>query len=109
MRNFLILLLTYGVNQYFSTLKKDSFIVKLIISLFMGKKNKKPKKVSVKKLKYAVFHKDKPAAVNIVPKELTHEEQKNVVENDLKIGSFLRGGKNPPTKEVNKRRMLSKR
>ena len=76
----------------------------------MSKKSKKkPKKISAKKLKYAVFHKEKPEAPKIVTPDLSPEAQKNAQDDDLKIGMFLRQNRNKPTKEVNQRRMRSKR
>jgi hypothetical protein len=75
----------------------------------MSRKNKKPKKVSAKKLKYAAFHKEKPSVLNIASRELTAEEQKGAQEDDLRITAFLKQKKNAPTKEVSERRMRSKR
>jgi len=76
----------------------------------MGKKNKnKPKKVSVKKERYAKFRKDKPAALNIAMPDLSEEQAKQKREDESKIDTFLRFTKNPPTKEIVERKAKSKR
>ena len=76
----------------------------------MGKKNKnKPKKVSVKKERYAKFRKDKPGTLNIAMPDLTEEQVKQKREDELKIDKFVRFNKNPPVKEVNERKAKSKR
>jgi hypothetical protein len=76
----------------------------------MGKKNKnKPKKVSIKKERYAKFRKDKPGALNISMPDLTEEQQKQKRDDEAKIDRHLRFAKNPPVKEVVERRVKSKR
>lgn len=76
----------------------------------MGKKSKnKPKKVSVKKERYAKFRKDKPGALNITMPDLTEEQQKQKREDELKMDKFLRFNKNPHPKEIVDRRAKSKR
>ncbi len=76
----------------------------------MGKKNKnKPKKVSVKKERYAKFRKEKPGTLNITMPDLTEEQQKQKREDEQKVDKFLRFNKNPKTKEVVERREKSKR
>lgn len=76
----------------------------------MGKKNKnKPKKVSVKKERYAKFRKEKPGALNISMPDLTEEQQKQKREDELKMDRFLRFNKNPYPKEIVERRAKSKR
>lgn len=75
----------------------------------MGKSKNKPKKVSVKKEKYAKFRKDKPGALNISMPDLTEEQAKQKREDELKIDKYLRFTKNPPVKEIVERRAKSKR
>ena len=76
----------------------------------MGKKNKnKPKKISVKKERYAKFRKDKPGTLNIAMPDLTEEQQKQKRDDDLKVDRFLRFSKNPHPKEVVDRKAKSKR
>lgn len=76
----------------------------------MGKKSKnKPKKVSVKKERYAKFRKDKPGALNISMPDLSEEQVKQKREDENKIDRFLRFSRNPPTKEIVERRTKSKR
>jgi hypothetical protein len=76
----------------------------------MGKKNKnKPKKVSVKKERYAKFRKDKPGALNISMPDLTEEQMRQKREDELKIDRFTRFNKNPPIKEIVERKAKSKR
>ncbi len=74
----------------------------------MGKR-KKEKKVSAKTLRYAKFQKDKPATLDIKMPELSIEQNKVKQDDQTRIDSFLRFNRNPPTKEVNERRMKSKR
>ena len=76
----------------------------------MGKKNKnKPKKVSVKKERYAKFRKEKPGTLNISMPDLSEEQQKQKREDELKLERFLRFNRNPPTKDVVERKDKSKR
>ena len=77
----------------------------------MGKKKNKnkKKKVSAKKEKYAKFRKEKPAAPDVSMPDLTPEEQKQKQRDETKIDRYLRFSRNPPTKEIVKRRMKSKR
>jgi len=75
----------------------------------MGKKNKKPKKISAKKERYAKFRKEKPASVDITMPDLTDEQIKQKREDEEKINRFLRFSRNKPTKEIVKRREKSKR
>ena len=76
----------------------------------MSKKNKnKPKKVSVKKERYAKFRKEKPGALNISMPDLSEEQVKQKREDELKIDRFTRFNKNPPLKEIVERRAKSKR
>jgi len=76
----------------------------------MGKKNKnKPKKVSIKKERYAKFRKDKPGALNIAMPDLTEDQQKQKRDDELKIDRFLRFNKNPNVKEIVERKERSKR
>ena len=76
----------------------------------MGKKNKnKPKKVSVKKERYAKFRKDKPGALNISMPDLTEEQQKQKREDEQKIDKHLRFNKNPKPREIVERKEKSKR
>jgi hypothetical protein len=77
---------------------------------FMGKKNKnKPKKVSIKKERYAKFRKDKPGVLNITMPDLAEEQVKQKREDETKIDRFLRFSKNPYPKEIVERRAKSKR
>ena len=76
----------------------------------MGKKNKnKPKKVSVKKERYAKFRKDKPGVLNISMPDLSEEQAKQKRGDESKLDRFLRFSKNPPIKEIVERRAKSKR
>ncbi len=76
----------------------------------MGKKNKnKPKKVSVKKERYAKFRKEKPGTLNISMPDLSEDQARQKREDEQKIDKFLRFSKNPPAKDVVERRSKSKR
>lgn len=68
----------------------------------MGKKKNKnkKKKVNPKKEKYAQFHKEKPTTTSFTQIEITPEMQKQMQDDERKIGSFLRFNRNPPTKEL---------
>ena len=74
----------------------------------MAKKEKK-KKVSAKKEKYAKFHKEKSANMDLSMPDLPVEQVKQSREDIERIDRWLKMHRNPPTKEVNLRRMLSKR
>ena len=58
----------------------------------MGKKKNKnkKKKVNPKRALYTKFRKDKPASMTFFPPDLTPEQQKQRLEDDGKIGMFLR-------------------
>lgn len=73
------------------------------------KNKKKEKKINSKKEKYAKFRKDKPDTTSYTPPELTAEQLKQRQEDDNKISKFLRFSKNPRTKEILKRKEMSKR
>lgn len=74
------------------------------------KKNKnKKKKVNAKKEKYAKFRKEKPSTRDLTPPDLTPEQQKQKMEDEKTIENFLRFNRNRPTKEINPRKMKSKR
>ena len=76
----------------------------------MSKKNKnKKKKVSPKRERYAKFRKEKPEVMTFTAPDLTPEQQKQRQEDEQSINWFLKGNKNLPTKEVNERKMKSKR
>jgi hypothetical protein len=78
----------------------------------MGKKKKnknKKKRSNPKRERYAKFRKEKPSALNFSAPDITPEQQKQKQEDEKKIEMFLRYNRNPPTKEVNERRMRSKR
>jgi len=75
----------------------------------MGKKNKKAKKVSVKKERYAKFHREKPGNLDINFPDLDDEQQKQKKEDETKIDKHLRFSKNKPVKEIVQRRAMSKR
>ena len=74
----------------------------------MGRR-KKEKKISAKTLRYAKFHKDKPAVVDIAIPDLTEEANKQRHLDQDRIDRFLRQNRNAPTKEISERRMRSKR
>jgi len=63
----------------------------------MGKKSKKPKKISAKKEKYAKFRKDKPSTLDISAPDLTPEQQKQKQIDEGRINSYLRYSKNRPS------------
>ena len=58
----------------------------------MGKKKNKnkKKKVNPKRALYSKFRKDKPASMTFSPPDLTSEQQKQRLEDDGKIGLFMR-------------------
>ncbi len=74
----------------------------------MSKKNKKPKKVSAKKEKYAKFHKEKPSSIDLTMPDLSPEQTKQKQEDELKISRFLRFNKNPPSKPIRERNTRGK-
>ncbi|MBS3107228.1 hypothetical protein J4419_06250 [Candidatus Woesearchaeota archaeon] len=74
----------------------------------MAKKEKK-KKISSKKEKYAKFHKEKSGTMDLSMPELPPEAVKQSREDLERIERWLKTHRNPPTKEVSLRRMLSKR
>ncbi len=75
----------------------------------MGSKKNKKKKVNAKTERYAKFRKEKPATMNFTTPDLTPEQQKQRLEDERRIDFFLKSNRNRPTKEVNERRMKSKR
>ncbi len=76
----------------------------------MGKKkNKGVKKLSAKKEKYLKFRKEKPSIQTFASPELNEDQVKDMRESESRLNQFLRFNKNKPTKEVNERRMKSKR
>ena len=76
----------------------------------MGRKNKnKQKKPNPKRERYAKFHKEKSAVLDVSMPDLTSEQQAQKREDEDKYGRFLRYARNPPSKEVVERRMKSKR
>ena len=77
--------------------------------IIMSKKNKKAKKVSVKKERYAKFRKEKPATVDITMPDLSDEQVKQKRSDEESINKFLRFSRNKPTGEIVKRREKSKR
>ncbi len=74
----------------------------------MGRKKKK-KKISAKKEKYAKFHKEKPGTLDVTMPDLTEGQTKQKRADEDKIDRFIRYRKNPPTKDINPRKMKSKR
>jgi hypothetical protein len=73
----------------------------------MGKKkNKKP---NLKKEKYAKFHKDKSASLDLAMPELTDEQVKERREDDMRLSKFLRFNKNKPPHEIVPRKEKAKR
>ena len=77
----------------------------------MGKKKKKKdkKKPNPKKEKYAKFHREKSSSMDVSMPDLSPELMKQKQDDEQKINRHLRFSRNPPTKEVNPRRMKSKR
>lgn len=72
-------------------------------------RKKKKKKISAKKEKYTKFHKEKPGTIDVTMPDLTQDQIKQKRTDEDKIDRFLRYRKNPPTKEINPRKMKSKR
>ncbi|MBT7367539.1 hypothetical protein HN814_04975 [Candidatus Woesearchaeota archaeon] len=77
--------------------------------IIMGKKNKKPKKISAKKEKYTKFRKEKPGALDITMPDLGTDGMKEAHEAEDRLGKFARFNKNAPVKEVRERKAASKR
>lgn len=75
----------------------------------MAKKDKKVKKVSAKKEKYAKFHREKPGTLDISFPDLDDEQQNQKKVDEEKVDKFLRFNRNSPSKEINERRAKSKR
>ncbi len=77
----------------------------------MGKKNKnKPKKVNVKRERYAKFHKEKPGTLDISMPDLDEEQTKQKRADEELINRFLRfNPRNPPPREIVARKAKSKR
>ncbi len=76
----------------------------------MGKKkDKKSKKVSAKKEKYAKFKKDKPGTLDLNMPELTPEQQRQKQDDEQRLMRFWRFNRNPPPAEVVERKAKSKR
>ena len=75
----------------------------------MAKKDKEKKKVSPKREKYAKFHKEKQASMDMSMPELTPEQVAVQREDIRRIEQYMRSHRNPPPKEVRERKMLSKR
>ena len=74
----------------------------------MGK-NKKAKKINAKRERYAKFHKEKSAVMDVSMPDLTPEQRQQKRDDEQRFNSFLRFNKNPPTKEIVERKMKSKR
>lgn len=70
---------------------------------------KKVKKVSVKKERYAKYHREKPSVLNISMPDLDDEQTKQKRVDETKIDKFLRFNRNAPSKEIVQRRVESKR
>ena len=75
----------------------------------MIKNKKKTKKVNPRKERYAKFKKEKPSTPDLTMPELDSEQMKNKMEDEKKIGRFLRFSRNIAPKEVKMRRTKSKR
>jgi hypothetical protein len=76
----------------------------------MGRKNKnKPKKVNPKRERYAKFKKDKPGALDVRMPDLPEAVMQEARAADDRIGEFWRYRPKVPDREVNERRMRSKR
>ena len=76
----------------------------------MGRKNKnKAKKVNIKRERYAKFKKDKPGALDVRMPDLTEDVMAETRVADERIGDFWRHRVKVPEREVNERRMKSKR
>jgi len=74
----------------------------------MGK-NKKQKKINPKRERYAKFHKEKSAVMDVSMPDLSTEQRQQKREDEERFNRFLRYSKNPPTKEIVERKMRSKR
>jgi uncharacterized protein with WD repeat len=74
----------------------------------MGKK-KKQKKINPKRERYAKFHKEKSAIMDMSMPDLTPEQRQQKRDDEMKLERFVRFSKNPPTKEIVERKMRSKR
>ncbi len=75
----------------------------------MGKKDKKNKKVNLKKERYAKFKKERSGGIDTTMPELTPEQMRQKQEDEAKISRFLRFSRNPQAHEVVERREKSKR
>ncbi len=75
----------------------------------MAKKDKKKKKVNLKKEKYLKFHKEKPSSMTYAPPQLTEEQMQQVKLNEDRIGYYMRTRVFFPEKFVNERKAKSKR
>ncbi|MBT7902724.1 hypothetical protein HN587_02600 [Candidatus Woesearchaeota archaeon] len=74
----------------------------------MAKKDKKPKKVSAKKEKYAKFKKEKPGTLDISMPDLTTDEAKQKQLDETKIDRFLKFNRNPPVLSLKERKLKNK-
>ena len=70
-------------------------------------KKKKEKKKNAKKEKYAKFKRDKPSAINVSSPDLTPEQQKQKLEDEGRINSYLRYAKNKPTLSLREKKAKS--
>lgn len=80
-----------------------------MIIMSKKKKDKKNKKVSAKKEKYAKFRREKSDKLDITMPELSEDEMKQKRNDETKIDRYLRFSKNSPPREINPRRAKSKR
>ena len=73
----------------------------------MGKKSKK--KANLKKLKYAKFHKEKSAALDLTMPDLDEGLQKQKRDDETRYMKYFRYSRNQRSHEIVKRRESSKR
>ena len=74
----------------------------------MARKDK-PKKVSVKKERYAKFRKEKPSSMNLSVPDLSEEQLRQRKDDEQQISMFWRNYRRPPQRFVNERKARSKR
>lgn len=75
-----------------------------------NKKNKKKrKKVNIKRERYAKFHKEKPATLDITMPDITPEQQKQKQNDEVKLGRYSKFNRNKPPHEIVRRKEKAKR
>jgi hypothetical protein len=76
----------------------------------MGRKNKnKAKKINAKRERYAKFKKDKPGALDVRMPELPDTVMQEARQADDRIIDFWRHRSRVPDREINERKLKSKR